>query len=364
MDEFLETIGPEAGERPSPTVKGSVAAAAAVLAWLGTTIIAIDNLEPGSTNMVGVGLGLVGVVVGHAIVASLAPSVRPAGIALIALGTASTVVWVFDDLDTPTAALFLLAGIYALQWARGPARGATALLALALLAAWGFVIDLAAGDPEPADPFASDPFGTDDPFAGVPETSFTSGDDTASYLSLLIGAALLVAVRALDRRGWHGVATAAVIVGDIAFVVGVFGVIGTLESDEAGSLLVLTAGVVLAVCAVPGERRLTAWLGGIGVFAGLLSLLISVMEPDRAVQFGVVCIIIGAVVVAGAAFLDLDALRANQPAAAGTASTGPPAVEAGWYRDPTGGHELRYHDGTSWTNHVSDGGTPSTDGGV
>ncbi|HWL45081.1 MAG TPA: phospholipid scramblase-related protein [Ilumatobacter sp.] len=32
-----------------------------------------------------------------------------------------------------------------------------------------------------------------------------------------------------------------------------------------------------------------------------------------------------------------------------------------WYPDPTGRHELRYHDGAAWTNHVSDRGITGTD---
>ncbi len=39
----------------------------------------------------------------------------------------------------------------------------------------------------------------------------------------------------------------------------------------------------------------------------------------------------------------------------------PPRTPAGWYPDPSGRHELRYHDGTDWTIHVSTGGTESTD---
>jgi hypothetical protein len=34
---------------------------------------------------------------------------------------------------------------------------------------------------------------------------------------------------------------------------------------------------------------------------------------------------------------------------------------AGWYPDPRGRHEHRYFDGTAWTDHVADGGRPSTD---
>lgn len=36
-------------------------------------------------------------------------------------------------------------------------------------------------------------------------------------------------------------------------------------------------------------------------------------------------------------------------------------MQAGWMQDPTGRHQLRYHDGARWTEHVSDNGATSTD---
>ena len=38
-----------------------------------------------------------------------------------------------------------------------------------------------------------------------------------------------------------------------------------------------------------------------------------------------------------------------------------PAVPAGWYADPSGRYELRYWDGTQWTEHVARGGQQYTD---
>ena len=38
-----------------------------------------------------------------------------------------------------------------------------------------------------------------------------------------------------------------------------------------------------------------------------------------------------------------------------------PGHRPDWYPDPLGRHELRYHDGTSWTEHVSSHGRQSTD---
>ena len=52
-----------------------------------------------------------------------------------------------------------------------------------------------------------------------------------------------------------------------------------------------------------------------------------------------------------------------QPQAPSAAPPAPPApaVEVGWHADPHGKHELRYHDGVQWTNHVSSAGVQSTD---
>jgi hypothetical protein len=43
------------------------------------------------------------------------------------------------------------------------------------------------------------------------------------------------------------------------------------------------------------------------------------------------------------------------------AAAAEPAVPAGWYADPSGRFELRYWDGTAWTEHVSRAGQQFTD---
>jgi hypothetical protein len=46
-------------------------------------------------------------------------------------------------------------------------------------------------------------------------------------------------------------------------------------------------------------------------------------------------------------------------ASAGTSAT--PAVPAAWYKDPSGRYEMRYWNGTAWTEHVARGGQQFTD---
>ena len=47
------------------------------------------------------------------------------------------------------------------------------------------------------------------------------------------------------------------------------------------------------------------------------------------------------------------------PAAASTGDT--PNVPADWHKDPSGRFELRYWNGTAWTEHVATGGKQSID---
>ena len=66
----------------------------------------------------------------------------------------------------------------------------------------------------------------------------------------------------------------------------------------------------------------------------------------------------GSVSVAGPAPLAAAVPSAAMPSAA-------PAAQAsgavGWHADPSGRQELRYYDGTRWTEHVSTGGLQATD---
>ena len=55
------------------------------------------------------------------------------------------------------------------------------------------------------------------------------------------------------------------------------------------------------------------------------------------------------------------AVTAAPAAAAATPAAAAPAVPAGWYADPAGRFELRYWDGSTWTEHVSRAGQQFTD---
>jgi len=60
----------------------------------------------------------------------------------------------------------------------------------------------------------------------------------------------------------------------------------------------------------------------------------------------------------GASTWGPSATAATAPAAAAPAT---PSVPAGWYADPANRYELRYWDGSAWTEHVSRAGQQYTD---
>ena len=64
---------------------------------------------------------------------------------------------------------------------------------------------------------------------------------------------------------------------------------------------------------------------------------------------------------AAAAVAAVAAVAAAPVVAAVTAPAAQPAVPANWYADPAGRFELRYWDGSQWTEHVSRGGQQFTD---
>jgi len=52
---------------------------------------------------------------------------------------------------------------------------------------------------------------------------------------------------------------------------------------------------------------------------------------------------------------------ATQQSSSNSAAASSPKVPAAWYADPSGRYELRYWDGSEWTEHVARGGQQFVD---
>jgi hypothetical protein len=62
-----------------------------------------------------------------------------------------------------------------------------------------------------------------------------------------------------------------------------------------------------------------------------------------------------------AAQVGADDIAADQAVEAAVEAAAESSVPAGWYADPSGRYELRYWDGSAWTEHVSRAGQQFTD---
>ncbi|MBN2848718.1 MAG: DUF2510 domain-containing protein [Coriobacteriia bacterium] len=95
-----------------------------------------------------------------------------------------------------------------------------------------------------------------------------------------------------------------------------------------------------------GTVRVEAWTAGISLLPGIYG---GELDPMQGVY--------GAAIKAALKPRVLELERRL----GGAAAAAPQTVAAGWYADPTGRHEQRYWDGSTWSDSVADGGTSAVD---
>ena len=84
-------------------------------------------------------------------------------------------------------------------------------------------------------------------------------------------------------------------------------------------------------------------------------------HPKHAIALGAAIAAAAAVVGTSTAEMAAAASVVATPEVPAVSRTVAVPTEAGWLADPTGRHEYRYFDGSSWTDNVSNGGVTSTD---
>jgi hypothetical protein len=94
--------------------------------------------------------------------------------------------------------------------------------------------------------------------AGTSDKSLEIG-----FVSLLFGIVYVGALAVLDRRRWHGFATAFVIPGIVALFTGTEVLGNAAHHLWVGGILTLVAGVAVALVGDFGGRRFTTWAGGV-----------------------------------------------------------------------------------------------------
>ena len=122
--EQLEQLGERARTRPEPTLRGAIAAAGGVLTAFGLAIIGLDKYGTDGVKALGVALGVVLVAAGYGAILKLPALVRPAGVAMIALGVPIAILFAFaDNTDKSSLILLLLAVLWGAAYLGPHCRG-------------------------------------------------------------------------------------------------------------------------------------------------------------------------------------------------------------------------------------------------
>ncbi|MFL6205032.1 MAG: hypothetical protein ACJ739_06745 [Acidimicrobiales bacterium] len=305
---FLDRLGDRADRRAEPRTSISLAGAGCALGILGVLILAGDtglDDETGDFSQVpGILLSAVVIALGYFVLSAVREGpLATAGTVAAALGIPAFVFFVTFDQDSlppydTEAILIVSAAVWLGSFVLGPAKGRPFFLGAGLIAVWFTVLELvenvfefpfAAGgffgfgfseelqatgdviDPQTGEVITS---GSDfGPTGGISSRSFETPDPaTIGILSLVLGAAFLLAARWLDRRGRHGVATPLTFAAIPCLAVGVIGLADDLEASGSGLLLALI-GLALAWHGASVWRRATSWIGGATMALGLAIFL-------------------------------------------------------------------------------------------
>jgi hypothetical protein len=359
---FLARLGAWAGRRAEPRLWISLAGAGCALAVAGVVTISGDAQvgEDGfdGSRVPGILLCLVLAAAGYVLLHWFAESpAATAGVTAIALAVPPFFYFLTFDADgTPPwsaeGILALSALVWLVSYVMGPARGRPLLLGAGLVAvvllafqlteepfSAGFETTFVDESPfAPAEPFPSDePFPGDDEFAG-------QGDEpdptTLGIISLVFGAAYLVAARLLDRRGFAGTATPFVVASLAAIPAGIAFLGEDLEQAGAGGAAIV-AGLVVAWLGARGGRRASTVIGAGGVALGIVLIIADAMEESSPTSIGVALLIAGGAVALGAQLLHMQTGESPQmtPGPSEFGRPGPPAGTHAAWQPAGGGHQ-------------------------
>jgi hypothetical protein len=124
---------------------------------------------------------------------------------------------------------------------------------------------------------------------------------TIGICSAVFGIGYYVLAAVLDRQGRHGAATPFAFAGLVIGAIAIGHLAGDLEAIGTG-LVLLVAGLALALYGATQGRRATTWGWAAAAGLGVVVVMADILE-DTAVGFGVVTILLGIAVIVAAHFL-------------------------------------------------------------
>jgi len=312
---FLDSIGNPARMRETPELPLALGGVGGGLVGLG-----VLGLVIGESQSRGAIIGASILILVLAFAAALKvlgqqPWLRTAATACCSVGLFGLVgglILAGENVGSSEFGLFLLltGALHLAAWVAPGFRGRPLMLGGGLVATSFGLATLVAGGSD-----CDDPFGR-----GFEECNFAEeaagqiGLSTgAGIVMLLIGAALLFAVRKLDQMDYRGTAET---VAAAAIITLIFGAIAlSVDLGSTGnSLVVIAVGLGLGIVGHMAARRALTWTGAALVAGGVISLITNLIEPDDTRVAALVVVVIGASLIGVPRFIQM---QAAQKAAAG-----------------------------------------------
>ena len=286
---LLDWMAPDSRERPRPLISTAIAGLGG--AMLGAGVLALVARDERGTLAVGGGL-----VVVIAAVLRLATRTnlltRAVAVGAGAVGLYALSFGLAGDRPHPTTLALIITVAFGLAWMLPGFHGRPLMLGIAAQALAAAIVYTVAGeDSWRARRFPSDPIIG----LGAPR------DAAAGYTGLIIGAALLFAVWFLDRRRYHGTATALVPAALVTTASGT-AILATRfgANSPIAAVLVGVVGAATAYVGSHGDRRLTTWVGAAVTALGVGWFVARVFQPRTPKDGGMVALLAGGLLVAGA----------------------------------------------------------------
>lgn len=291
---FLDSLGPDARERPQPRLATALGGLGGFTAASGFVGLLGQNPQ-GATIALLYGLIFAGAVVIMLKVPNDLTSVRAgavgAGVAAAIFIALGLTIGDLDDFEVPSLvavsaimAILLLGG-----WALPGFKGRPVFFALGLLA----LVTMIAAAFARSGPRSR--FGRSNVFEDV---LFEIEDiiQFQSWVFLVLGVLLLGAMWQLDRLGFRGVATGVALSALLSSIIGLT-LFVIVEPNPGGAVLVIAIGLLASVIGALGQRRVTLWLGAL-IFAQALGLLLAlIIEPDDLSTAAITSLMAGAALI-------------------------------------------------------------------
>jgi hypothetical protein len=279
---LLDRMAPDSRRRPDPEAGTALAGIGGVVLAVGLlTLIGDAGTEGSARGRLAIfSIIVLGVALAGRLLVTAQKDVRAAAVGAGAVGLAGVITSITWSNADKGWAYLLLALAFIVAWALPGFFGRSLFLgvgALSIVAALG-----------QATSSSGSRLGND-----IGAGRYVGGQGAVFLVAAI---ALLGLVFVLDRKGYHGTATALIIPALISTGVGITDVVSK-TGQTGGALLVILAGVVLALVGGYGERRATTWLGAAVAGVGVIAFFVAVMKPDSASSLSTMLLISGAVLV-------------------------------------------------------------------